>query len=77
MLAKKTQEEAANLLGIKVLRTYQKYEGGERMPPPALIRMIALQFGVTTDFLFGLSDDPRKSKAHKPGTDVDSVMGNH
>jgi len=53
-----TREELANRLNV----TYwalSKYESGERTPDLETIAKIACRFGVTVDYLLGLSDTPR------------------
>lgn len=74
--AGKTQIDMAAYLGIKP-RSFQRYEAGDREPNFADLIRIALFFGVTADYLLGLSDDPKKSKAHKAGTDIEGVLKNN
>ena len=38
---------------------YQYYEAGTSVPSAAVIKKIAQTFNVTTDYLLGLSDEPR------------------
>lgn len=47
-----TLQSTADLLGL-ALRTYQKYEGGDREPNLSLLTEIADLFNVPTDFLLG------------------------
>lgn len=47
-----TLQKTADLLGI-ALRTYQKYESGDREPNLSLLTQIADLFNVPTDFLLG------------------------
>jgi transcriptional regulator with XRE-family HTH domain len=37
-------------------QTYSRYESGRSEPPLALLKDIALRFGVSTDWLLGLTD---------------------
>ena len=50
-----TQQSVADYLGIKV-RTYQYYEGDDHRPDYETLVKLADYFGVTTDYLLGLSD---------------------
>ena len=49
------QQELADALSVK-LRTYQGYEYGESYPEVAKLLAIAEFFGVSLDYLMGLSD---------------------
>lgn len=49
-------------------------ESGKKSTSFENVALLALHFGVTTDYLLGLSDDPKKSKAHKPGTDPETIF---
>lgn len=51
-----TQKQLADILGINSV-TYLHYEKEQREPPLALLADIALFYGVTVDYLLGLSDD--------------------
>ncbi|WP_289132832.1 helix-turn-helix transcriptional regulator [uncultured Bacteroides sp.] len=42
------------------LRTYQRYESGERLPDTDVLSKLADFFNVSTDYLLGRSDDPAK-----------------
>ena len=42
------------------LRTYQRYESGERFPDIEVLTKIADFFEVSTDYLLGRSDDPTR-----------------
>ena len=42
------------------LRTYQRYESGERLPDIEVLTKIADFFEVSTDYLLGRSDDPAR-----------------
>lgn len=50
-----TQEEAAEGSGI-VLRSYIRYEKGEREPAASVLVRMANYYGVTTDYLLGRTD---------------------
>jgi len=47
-----TQSKTARHLGIE-LRTYQRYESGERDPSASILAKMADFFGVSTDYLLG------------------------
>lgn len=51
-----TQEEAAKETGI-VLRSYIRYEKGEREPVASVLIRMANYFGVTIDYLVGRTDE--------------------
>ncbi len=40
-------------------RTYAYYESGKRMLPPEVLCALAKLYGVTTDYILELSDDPK------------------
>lgn len=40
------------------LRTYQRYESGERLPDTDVLSKLADYFNVSTDYLLGRSDEP-------------------
>lgn len=40
-------------------RTYAYYESGKRMLPPEVLCALAKLYGVTTDYILELSDDPQ------------------
>ncbi len=50
-----TLQKTADSLGL-TLRTYQKYEGGDREPNLSLLTKIADLFDIPTDFLLGRDD---------------------
>ena len=50
-----TQEEAAKGSGI-VMRSYIRYEKGEREPVASVLTRMANYFGVSTDYLLGRTD---------------------
>lgn len=53
---KKTQTDIANVLGITV-SAYGNYELGQREPDNANLIKLAKYFGVSTDYLLGLSEE--------------------
>lgn len=53
------QKNVAKAAGIS-LRTYQRYESGERLPDTDVLTKLADNFNVSTDYLLGRSDDPKK-----------------
>lgn len=58
---KLNQEQASELLGIS-RSTYANYEVGAREPNLALLKKMAMVFGVSADYLLGLSDEPAPLK---------------
>lgn len=42
------------------LRTYQRYESGERKPDTDVLTSIADYFEVSTDYLLGRTEDPTR-----------------
>ena len=53
----KTQQEIADVLNMH-RSVYRRYESGEREAPSWVIVKLAQYYGVTTDYLLGLSDKP-------------------
>lgn len=51
------QKQVAEGAGIP-LRTYQRYENGEREPSASILLAIANFFGVSIDYLLGRTDNP-------------------
>ena len=51
-----TQTEAANAVEIS-LKSYCRYESGEREPTASVLVRIADFYNVTTDYLLGRSDE--------------------
>ena len=56
--AKLTQEDVADVLGIK-RPAYSRYETGQFVPRADDIVTLARTYDVSTDYLLGLSDIPR------------------
>lgn len=54
-----TQKQFAEFLGMTV-RSYQRYELGDRKPDIEKLVIIANFFGVSADYLLGLTDDPKR-----------------
>lgn len=52
-----TQEELADLLGVHP-RQIHRYEANDVDPSSTVVSRIATTFGVTSDYLLGLTDDP-------------------
>ena len=52
---RKTQQEMADFLGVKI-RVYQYYESGGRKPTLDNLIVLADFFGVSLDYLVGRSD---------------------
>lgn len=55
-----SQEGLAEKLGMKRTNV-ANYEGGRVVPPGNILLEMAEIFGVTTDYLLGISDDPDSS----------------
>ena len=54
-----TQKQVAGNSGIP-LRTYQRYESGEREPSASTLISLADFFNVSLDYLVGRSDNPQR-----------------
>ena len=52
-----TQEELGNIINVQKAAV-SKYELGRAVPSTDVLSKLAYHFGVTTDYLLGLSDDP-------------------
>ena len=53
-----TQEEVGQIIG-KTHTAISFYEAGKRNPTPAELAVVAKMLAVSTDYLMGLTDDPR------------------
>lgn len=53
-----TQNAIAELLHIKQ-NTYSQYENGQRQIPLDLLMQLAAFYQTSTDYLLGITDDPR------------------
>ena len=51
------QQQIANAIVVS-LRTYQRFEHGEREPTASTIIALAKFYGVSADYLLGLTDNP-------------------
>lgn len=58
-----TQKQVTEKIGIAVPQQWQKYEYKQAIPSAELIVKLAKAFDVTTDYLLGLSDEPRPKSA--------------
>ena len=56
-----TQREIAEYLHIKQ-NTYSQYEGGQRQLPIAFLIMLAKYYKTSTDYILGLTDNPKPYK---------------
>lgn len=59
--SEKSQREIAELLHLQ-LTVYRRYELGEREAPAWVIVQLAEYYHVSTDYIFGLTNDPRPPK---------------
>lgn len=53
------QKEIAKAVNIS-LRSYQRYESGERKPDSDVLIKLSNYFNVSVDYLLGLSDNPER-----------------
>ncbi len=53
------QKDIAKAAGV-YLRTYQRYEYGERLPTADVLIALADFYNVSIDYLVGRSDDPKR-----------------
>lgn len=56
---KLTQRQLSDKVGVPY-QSYQTYEYGTSVPSAKVIVKLSVAFGVTTDYLLGLSDKPRQ-----------------
>ena len=54
-----SQQRVSEILHI-ASRSYQYYEYGQREPTVSVIIALAELYGVSADYLLGMSDDPRR-----------------
>ena len=59
--SEKSQREIAELLHLQ-LTVYRRYELGEREAPAWVLAQLADYYNVSTDYLFGRTNDPRPPK---------------
>jgi len=55
----KSQQQIANLLHMQ-RSVYRRYESGERETPAWVVVALAEYYKVSTDYLLGLTNDPRR-----------------
>lgn len=55
------QKEFADKLNMKP-PLYQRYESGKTVPSVNFVIRLSNEYGVSTDYLLGLSDEPRPPK---------------
>jgi len=67
------QKDVASLLGI-TSQAYQYYEYGKAAPPVRSILKLAKEYNVTTDYLLGLSDEPRPQTFDRETTNLLKVL---
>jgi transcriptional regulator with XRE-family HTH domain len=70
-----SQAEFASKLGLKQ-QTYANWENGQREPDLEKVKNIAIQIGVTTDWLLGMDDakPPDKSIESERPSDLISII---
>src|SRR5579859_3799637 len=68
-----THEELAGMLDLG-MRQVHRYESGETDPSGEIITRIAKVFGVTTDYLLGLVDDPVASLTEQDLTPMERKL---
>ena len=56
-----TQTEVARYLNVKQ-NTYSQYENGKRQLPIEMLIDLAKFYGTSTDYILGLTDEPRPYK---------------
>lgn len=54
-----TQRQVAPLIGVKTANALSLYERGLRCPDPDVVSKLAILYETTSDYLLGLTDDPR------------------
>lgn len=59
-----TQKQIADYLHIKQ-NTYSQYENGQRGLPIETLCQLAIYFDTSTDYIIGLTDDPKPYKRAK------------
>lgn len=61
-----SQKQVTDKIGITAPQQWQKYEYGQMVPSAEIIIKTAQAFGVSADYLLGLSDEPNP----RPADDV-------
>ena len=56
-----TQEKVGKAINVPP-RTYAYYESGQRMVPPPVLCALAEFYGVSVDYILGLTDNPKQNK---------------
>lgn len=70
-----TQTELAETLGMKTYTTVSKWEKNENFPKGKDLKRLAQIFGVTSDYLLGLSDDKHKKVTQDmPETESSNIL---
>lgn len=59
-----TQKEIATMLDMRQPH-YTRYESGERDTPTEKLKALAIHYGVSTDYILELTDDPKPPKPSK------------
>lgn len=59
-----TQKQLADYLHIKQ-NTYSQYENGQRGLPVEILCQLAFYFDTSTDYILGLTDEPKPYKRTK------------
>lgn len=65
-----TQAQVANALGV-TQQAYQVYEN-KTVPTATVLIKISNAFGVSTDYLLGLSDEPKPAEGKLPAAPIDN-----
>lgn len=67
-----SQEELGNMINA-AKSTISQYELGKRKPDTDILKQFAILFGCTTDYLLGLSDQPRpESLQNEDNEDIEN-----
>lgn len=61
-----TQSDMAEILDVK-LQSYQRFEYGSRRPSLDVLIALADYFGVSLDYLVGISDNPKRNQLSQDG----------
>ena len=54
-----TQKQVAEVMGV-MEQAYQRYEYGKKEPSISKLEKLCRYYGVSADYLLGLSDEPRR-----------------
>lgn len=66
-----TQQQVAADIGI-IPQLYQKYERDNSMPSAAIIIVLSKAYGVSADYLLGLSDEPKPAGEKPSAAPIDN-----